>query len=43
MEIIFNLADRFRRFYSNGKIEIQPRTIIVGQMRQAIQIEPLGK
>ena len=43
MEIVFNLADRFRRYYSNGKIEIQPSAIMVGQMRQAIQIEPLGK
>lgn len=43
MEIVFNLADRFRRYYSNGKIEIQPTAIMVGQMRQAIQIEPLGK
>lgn len=43
MEMVFNLADRFRRYHSNGKIEIQPSAIIVGQMRQAIQIKPLGK
>lgn len=43
MELVFNLADRFRRYHSNGKVEIQPHTIIVGQMRQAIEIEPLGK
>lgn len=43
LEIVFNLADRFRRYHSNGKIEIQPRTILVGQMRKFIHIEPLGK
>lgn len=41
-EIVFNLADRFQRFYADGKTEIQPRTILVGQMRQFVQIEPLG-
>jgi hypothetical protein len=43
IEIVFNLADKFRRFHSNGKIEIQPSAIVVGQMRRAIRIEPLGK
>jgi AraC-like DNA-binding protein len=43
LEIVFNLADKFRRFHSNGKIEIQPSAIVVGQMRRAIRIEPLGK
>lgn len=41
-EIVFNLADRFRRFYADGKTEVQPHTILVGQMRQFVQIEPLG-
>lgn len=42
-EIVFNLADRFRRFHSDGKTEIQPRAILVGQMRQFVEIKPLGR
>jgi AraC-like DNA-binding protein len=43
LEIVFNLADSFRRSYTDGRTEIQPRTILVGQMRQFIQIAPLGQ
>lgn len=43
LEIIFNLADRFRRFHSDGQIETQPSAIVVGQMRKFIQIQPTGK
>lgn len=43
VEIVFNLADSFQRYHANGKIEIQPRTIVIGQMRKVIQIKPLGK
>jgi len=38
-EIVFNLADPFRRHYSE-KIEIQPISIFVGQMLQSVLIEP---
>jgi len=43
VEIVFNLADRFRRHYISGKLETQPKSIVVGQMKQAVLIEPLGK
>ena len=34
VELIFNLADPFRRFHANGEIEKQPRLLIAGQMRR---------
>lgn len=42
LEIVFNLADRFRRFHMDGKVELQPRTIVVGQMRRFVKIQPTG-
>lgn len=38
-EIVFNLAAPFRRHYQN-RAEIQPRTVVVGQMKQFVLIEP---
>lgn len=43
IEIVFNLADRFRRFHENGNFEIQPSSLIAGQMRQSILIGPSGE
>ncbi len=43
LEIVFNLADRFRRFHADGKVEVQPRAIVVGQMRRFVKIQPTGK
>jgi methylphosphotriester-DNA--protein-cysteine methyltransferase len=40
-EIVFNLADRFRR-HSITNDEIQPATIVVGQMTRFVMIEPTG-
>lgn len=42
-ELVFNLADRFQRFQTDGSIEIQPQTILVGQMRRAVKLKPTGK
>lgn len=42
LEIVFNLADRFRRFHADGKVELQPRAIVVGQMRRFVKIQPTG-
>lgn len=42
IELIFNLADPFRRFHPDGALEIQPRSIIAGQMRSFSLIEPSG-
>lgn len=42
IEIVFNLADRFRRFHDSGSVEVQPSSLIAGQMRQSILIGPSG-
>jgi AraC-like DNA-binding protein len=43
VELIFNLAERFHRFHANGKVEVQPQTLIAGQMRSYALIQPLGQ
>ncbi len=42
-ELIFNLADPFRRFHANGEIEIQPKILLVGQMKEHAAIQPTGR
>lgn len=42
IEMVFNLADRFRRYHSDGEVEVQPSSMIVGQMHQSILIGPSG-
>lgn len=42
-EIIFNLADPFRRYRSDGSTEVQPLSILVGQMRRHVLLEPTGR
>lgn len=41
-EIVFNLSDRFRRYTTDTDFELQPRTIIAGQMTRSIVIGPSG-
>ncbi|MGH7600000.1 MAG: AraC family transcriptional regulator [bacterium] len=43
VELIFNLADAFKRYHSNRALEIQPQTLIAGQMRRYAMIEPTGR
>lgn len=43
IEIIFNLADRFRRHHRDGSVETQSSAIVAGQMREFAQIEPTGR
>jgi AraC-like DNA-binding protein len=43
VELIFNLADAFKRHHANGALEIQPQTLIAGQMRRYAMIEPAGR
>ncbi|MEQ1606536.1 MAG: helix-turn-helix domain-containing protein [Pyrinomonadaceae bacterium] len=43
VEIIFNLADRFRRYHTNGDVEIQAASLIAGQMNSSVLIGPTGK
>lgn len=40
IEVIFNLADRFRRYHADGTVELQPSMIVAEQMRQSSIIEP---
>lgn len=42
-EIVFNLADRFRRIYPDGAYEMQPVAIASGQLRSSISIMPTGR
>lgn len=42
LEVVFNFAERFRRFHLNGEIELQPSAIVVGQMRRFVKIQPTG-
>jgi AraC-like DNA-binding protein len=42
IELIFNLADPFRRYHADGSPEIQPLSIVAGQMRSCAIIEPTG-
>src|SRR5687768_7490940 len=41
-EIVFNLSERFRRFHSENFFELQPRTLVAGQMTRSILIGPSG-
>jgi AraC-like DNA-binding protein len=43
VELIFNLADAFKRYHPNRTLEIQPQTLIAGQMRRYAMIEPAGR
>ena len=42
IELIFNLADSFRRFHADGYVETQPLSIVAGQMRSCAMIGPTG-
>jgi AraC-like DNA-binding protein len=41
-EVVLNLADPFRRFGRAGEWEVQPRTMVVGQITEAVVIAPGG-
>lgn len=43
VEIVFNLADRFRRYHANGEIETQPSSLVAGQIERSILIQPSGE
>ncbi len=42
-EIVFNLEDRFRKFTGDSDFELQPQTLIAGQMTSRIVIGPSGR
>jgi AraC-like DNA-binding protein len=43
VEIIFNLAEPFRRLHPNHRTELQPSSIFVGQMKHPTRIQPTGR
>lgn len=43
VEIVFDLADRFRRYHADGKVELQPTSIVAGQIEKNILIGPSGR
>lgn len=43
VEVIFDLSDRFMQFHDDGRVELQPRTMIAGQISRRILIAPTGK
>ena len=42
-EIVFQLADPFKQYNSDGAVECQPPAMLVGQMRRHLLIQPTGK
>lgn len=42
IEIVFDLADRFRQFNPDGSTEIQPDVLIAGQLRSSVLVGPTG-
>jgi AraC-like DNA-binding protein len=42
IEIVFNLSDRFHRHYQSGEVEMQPASLVAGQMDRGILIRPSG-
>ena len=43
IEIVFNLADRFKRFHADGSVEVQPASLVAGQIQERIFIGPTGR
>ena len=42
-EIVFHLGDAFEQHHPDGTTELQPMTMIVGQMRRHLLIQPTGR
>jgi AraC-like DNA-binding protein len=43
VEMIFHLADPFIRFHDPGGAKLQPASVIVGQMRRPVVVQPTGR
>ncbi len=43
MEMIFHYGDLYKQHEENGKSIIQPRCFVIGQLTQALKIEPTGE
>jgi AraC-like DNA-binding protein len=42
MELVFHYGDPFRRFLPGGGSEIQPRTLVAGQLLGEVRLQPTG-
>jgi AraC-like DNA-binding protein len=43
IELLFHYGDLFRKFHIGGKIDVQPRALIHGQITKFIELEATGK
>jgi AraC-like DNA-binding protein len=43
VEMVFNLAAPFMRHYQQGRTELQPASLIVGQMGNSVVVQPTGR
>jgi AraC-like DNA-binding protein len=43
VELVFHFHDPYRTHFANGDSAVQPRSFVVGQMRQFLEIEPAGR
>ena len=43
VEMIFHLGDLYKQYVKNGKSIVQPRSFVIGQLTQPLEIEPTGK
>lgn len=43
LEMIFNYGDLYKQYVENGNHIIQPKSFVIGQLTQPLEIEPLGE
>ncbi|MBX7150901.1 helix-turn-helix domain-containing protein [bacterium] len=42
-ELVLNFGESFKRYHSDGSVEVQPPALVVGQMTQHVMIQPTGR
>lgn len=42
VELVFHFGERFLRVHDDGRVELQPRQLVVGQMTRATRLRPSG-
>lgn len=42
-ELVLNFGEAFKRFHSDGSVELQPPALMVGQMTRHVMIQPTGR
>jgi AraC-like DNA-binding protein len=43
VELVFHFHDPYRTWFASGESALQPRSFVVGQMKQFLEIEPAGR